>query len=490
MAIRRTGRIIVYGLFKRKRMIIGLNLGILGVILLGSLLWPPSYEAESTIIVRGRNYETPLFQGPQREGPWTVLMNAKDEINSEIEVIRSRPVLERTVVALELYKPSRYEEKGFLGALRAQLRRMWSSFASPLEGLGFFRQPSAGQEAVEKAIVNLQRRLKIEPAIESQIIRIRYRGCDPVLASKVVNQVVSEYLRQHLAVNLNLAESSFYAEQIKTLEKELEDVQNQLVELKTQTGIVSYEEQSKSLLDKLNTFDVARTTLQKELISRRSKVEKVRHLREAHPSLLIPLPEIKDDIQIQDLENKLINLRYEMGTVSDRYTDGSRQVVTIRRQVVELEQQIRDHVTVLLERDIAELSKLEAEEQALSQTIDSLKSQIESLPAKEMAIVNLTQKVKAKEDVLSVMRRKYQESLVAQASDYRVQNAKVVSEATPPLKPAVPNILLNIVLGLFLSILTSMSLAFLAEYYDDSVRMPEDVEQALGLEVLSSVPEL
>ena len=100
MAIRRTGRILVYGLFKRKRMIVGLNLGILGAIVLGSLLWPPSYDAESTIIVRGRNYETPLFQGPQREGPWTVLMNARDEINSEIEVIRSRPVLERTVMAL------------------------------------------------------------------------------------------------------------------------------------------------------------------------------------------------------------------------------------------------------------------------------------------------------------------------------------------------------------------------------------------------------
>lgn len=489
MAMRRTGRILVYGLFKRKRMIIGLTLGILGAVVLGSFLWPPSYEAESTIIVRGRNYETPLFQGPQREGPWTVLMNAKDEINSEIEVIRSRPVLERTVVALELYKPGRYEDPGFWGAMRTRLAGIASSLTAPLEGLGILRQPSA-KDAVERAIMDLEKRLRVEPAIESQIIRVRYRACDPILASRVANRVVSEYLQQHLAINLNLAESGFYADQIKTLEKELEEVQNQLVELKTRTGIISFEEQSKSLLDKLNTFDVARTTLQKELISRRSKVEKVRQLREKYPALLIPLPEIKEDIQIQDLENKLINLRYEMETVADRYTDSSRQVTTIRRQVDELERQIRDHVTVLLERDMAELSKLEAEEQALTQTIEGLRSQLEKLPAQEMAIVNLTQKVKAKEEVLSVMRRKYQESLVAQASDYRVQNAKVVSEASPPLKPVVPNLLLNVVLGLFLAVLTSMSLAFLAEYHDDSLRMPEDVEQALGLEVLASVPEL
>jgi uncharacterized protein involved in exopolysaccharide biosynthesis len=306
----------------------------------------------------------------------------------------------------------------------------------------------------------------------------------------VVNKVVSEYLQQHLTINLNRAESGFYSEQIKAVEKELEQLQNQLVDLKTKTGIISFDDQAKSLIEKLNTFDVARATIQKEIISRRSKVAKVQHQRERHPELLIPLPEIAQDIQVQDLENKLINLRYELETIGDRYTDGSRQVVTARKQVQELEQQIRNHVTQLLERDMAELGKMEAEEQALAQTIDSLKAELVTLPAMEVALNNLTEKVKATDEVLNVMRKKYQESLVAQASDYRVQNAKVVSLASPPLRPVVPNFLLNLVLGLFLSIITSFSLAFMLDYMDDSLSMPEDVEQSLGLQVVSSVPEL
>ena len=489
MTIRRTGRILVYGLFKRKRMIIGLNIGILGAILLGSLLWPPSYEAESTIIVRGRNYETPLFQHPQREGPWTVLMNAKDEINTEIEVIRSRPVLERTVAALELAKPRDIEDKGFFGGIRNQVREVCRLLTASLRGIGLVRKPSE-QEAVEQAVYTLNRKLTTDPTIESQIIRVSYRDRDSALASEVVNKVVSEYLQQHLTINLNRAESGFYSEQIKAVEKELEQLQNQLVDLKTKTGIISFDDQAKSLIEKLNTFDVARATIQKEIISRRSKVAKVQHQRERHPELLIPLPEIAQDIQVQDLENKLINLRYELETIGDRYTDGSRQVVTARKQVQELEQQIRNHVTQLLERDMAELGKMEAEEQALAQTIDSLKAELVTLPAMEVALNNLTEKVKATDEVLNVMRKKYQESLVAQASDYRVQNAKVVSLASPPLRPVVPNFLLNLVLGLFLSIITSFSLAFMLDYMDDSLSMPEDVEQSLGLQVVSSVPEL
>lgn len=489
MAIHRTGRILAYGLFKRKRMIIGLNIGILGTILLGSLLWPPSYEAESTIIVRGRNYETPLFQHPQKEGPWTVLMNAKDEINSEIELIRSRPVLERTVSSLSLTKPRRIEDEGFFGTVRNHIRGIYHFATASLQGIGLMRKPSE-QEAIEQAIVNLNRKLRTDPTIESQIIRVSYRNRDPNLASEVVNKVVSEYLQQHLTINLNRFESGFYAEQIKTVERELDELQKQLVDLKTKTGIISFDEQAKSLIEKMNTFDVARTTIQKEIISRRSKVAKVQHQREMNPGLLIPLPEIAQDIQVQDLENKLINLRYEVETIGDRYTDSSRQVVTARKQLLELEQQIRNHVTRLLERDMAELGKMEAEEQALTQTIETLNAELEALPAKEVALNNLTEKVKATEEVLNVMRKKYQESLVAQATDYRLQNAKVVSQAFPPLKPVVPNFLLNLVLGLLFSIITSFSLAFLLDYVDDSLSMPEDVEQNLGLQVISSVPEL
>ncbi len=486
--IQNTGRILIHGLFQKKRMILGLNIGILATILLGSLLWQPTYEASSSVIIRGRDYEAPLFPQSRSDSPWTILMNPKDEINSEIEIMRSRPVMEQVVASLKLDERRDIPDPGFWGGVRGVLRSLFRAIRAPFELVGLVKEPSP-EEAFEKAVMRLSKRIDVEPAVESQIIRISYRDPDPSMAAQVVNQAVAAYLNQHLAINLNRTQGSFFAEQIQEFENKLNDLQAQQVALKSETGILSFAEQSKALLDKFNTFDVARTTIQKEIISRRSKVEKVEQIRKANPSLLIPLPEIAQDIQIQDLENKYINLRYDLSRVGERYTDDSRQLVTLRKELSEVEKQIRAQVSELLARDMAELSKLEAEEQAISRTLERLREDISALPAKEVALRNIEKEIEDKESVLSTLRKKYQDSLVSQATDFRLENAKVVSPAAVPIKRATPNLPLNLALGLLFSLVISFSLAFLLQYWDDSLNVPEDVERNLGLQVVASIPE-
>ena len=489
MRVQTTLRILLHSFFQRQRLIIGLSAGVLLTILLGSLILRPSYEAASSVLILGRTYQEPLFPEPRRERPWTVLLNSKEELNSEIEIIRSRPVLERVVKSLNLDLPRQIPDEGFWGTIRTTLRTGPRLVRSWLVQMGLIREPSA-REAFEAAIFRLGRDLKIEPSVDSQIVRIIYRDPDPALASRVVNTVTEEYLHQHLTINLNQKESSFYAEQIAQVEGELKALQEQLVNLKSSEGILSFPEQSKALLGKLQSFDVALTTVQKEIISRRSTVEKIRDLRRSQPGLLIPLPEIAQDVQIQDLENKLVNLRYELKTMRQRYTEESRQVVTARQEVEDLTAQLRAQVSQLLERETAALRKLEAEEQALTQTVQELEAQIKTLPPKEVALDNLEKAIEDKQGTLSVLRKKFQDSLVSQATDSRLENVKIVSLAAVPLKPVVPNLLLNLVLGLILAFVLSFSAAFLVEYWDDSLKVPEDFEQYLGHPVFASVPEL
>jgi succinoglycan biosynthesis transport protein ExoP len=79
---------------------------------------------------------------------------------------------------------------------------------------------------------------------------------------------------------------------------------------------------------------------------------------------------------------------------------------------------------------------------------------------------------------------------VAQATDFRLENVKIVSRASVPLSPAAPNLPLNMALGLILALVVGFSAAFFVEYWDDSLKVPEDVERYLGLPVFASIPEL
>ena len=488
MKVQTTGRILLNSLFRRWRLIVQINLVVLGTILVGSWLWPPTYQASSSIVVLSRGYPE-LLSAPRGGGASTLIMNPKEEINSEIEIIRSRPVLERVVQELNLTEPKPVEETGVAGVIRDLARATTRGLGKLFGALGLTRHYSQ-DEKFEAAVERLHSRLTLDPAVDSQIIWIRYRSLDPALASQVVNKVAQEYQRQHLEINMNKAESTFYAEQIDKIQNDLKGLQAQLLKLKQDSGIVSYAEQSQALLKKLDTYDVAQTNVQKEIIRIRAKVENIQALRKAKPLLLIPLPDMVQDPQLADLENKLVNLKFQIKTVLQRFTPESRQAQTVREQIGQLEKQIRNQVNILLERELAKLWELQAEAQAISQTRQGMKSEIEALPAAEMNLKNLERDIATKQGILSVLLKKYEDSLLAKSADQRLENAKILSLAAVPLRPVFPNYPLNLGLGLLVALIGSISTAFFLEFWDDSLKIPEDVERFLDRPVFASIPEL
>ena len=272
MKVQTTGRILLYSIFRRWRLIVLINVTILGTILVGSWLWPPSYQAASNVVILSRTYPDLLTTPTRAPGASTLIVNPKEEINSEIEIIRSQPVLERVVKELKLEEPRSIQAPGIAGLIRTVARSLIGRLQALLKLTGLIRTLSF-EETFNAAVDRLRSQLVVEPAIDSQIIWIRYRDPDPVLASKVVNKVVEEYQYQHLSININRAENSFYAEQIEKVEKELKGLQEQLPGLRKESGIVSYSEQRKSLLKKLETYDNALTNGQKEIIRIRAKVD-------------------------------------------------------------------------------------------------------------------------------------------------------------------------------------------------------------------------
>lgn len=489
MKVQTTGRILLFTLFHRKKVIIGFCMGILGTIFIGSLLWPPIYEASSSVVIQSRDFKELLFPFPKGGGERMVMAQPKDEINSEIEIIQSRPVLERVVTSLNLHVPREFPASGVLGTVRAAIKSWMEYLGKFLVNLGLVRGKNP-ETAIEEAVIWLKKCLRIEPSIDSMIIRVIYRDYDPLMASKVANNIVEEYLRQHLALNLNRAESSFYGEQLRAAEAEMYELQSQLAKMKSQEGIISFAEQSKALLEKYKTFDVARTMVQKEIISKQAKVEAIQKLRKSNPEMLIPLPEIAQNPMIEDMENRLIQLTYQLGTLQQRYKDDTPQVMTTREQGEQTRTQIRKQVDLIIEREIAEFRKFQAEEQALTKTLEALDAQIKRLPAIEIALANSEKKIEDKEIMVRVLRKKYEDSLVTGSADSRLQNVKVISSAFVPITPVAPNMGLNMGLGLILALVVSFSVAFFLEHWDDSIRMPEDVERYFGLKVFASVPEL
>jgi len=72
----------------------------------------------------------------------------------------------------------------------------------------------------------------------------------------------------------------------------------------------------------------------------------------------------------------------------------------------------------------------------------------------------------------------------------RVENVSVIDRAVPVIDQVSPRPLLNIAVAFVAALMLGVLLAFLVDYFDDTVKTPDDVKKLFGLRVLAVVPDM
>src|SRR5205823_13180980 len=67
-------------------------------------------------------------------------------------------------------------------------------------------------------------------------------------------------------------------------------------------------------------------------------------------------------------------------------------------------------------------------------------------------------------------------------------NVQVIERAEVPSRPSKPNVPLNVTLGVLAGLVFAVSAAFSCEYFDQSVKSTQEVEDLLLLPTLATIP--
>lgn len=135
-------------------------------------------------------------------------------------------------------------------------------------------------------------------------------------------------------------------------------------------------------------------------------------------------------------------------------------------------------------------------QQFVTNDIRALQTQIADTQAtfdKLLAIPQRTpeedQQLQDVEARLASLRASYA-ALLSYTSDSSANELTVVEPAIAAAAPTTPRVALNLALALMFGLLLGIGLAFLADYLDESVKTPEEVEKATGAPVLGVVPRM
>ncbi len=462
-------------LFKRKVAILTIFLATVITVAVGSFLMSPTYEARSSLLVKfGREF---IYRAEVGDKAPMISFNQEEAVNSEINILTSRDIIERVIKTIGL-------------------ENIYPELA---------KNPPSRMTPMEAAVTAFQKKLTAEGIKKSSVIEVSFQHKDPKVAARAVNLVVDFFKEKHLAVHSG-TESTFLESQTDLYDQELKNSENRLEAFKQKNRVFSLDEQRSLLLKQ-------RTELDTSLKSTRNRIDelgkKLSSLRGQMKGILADkknYTQTERDKIIVEARAKLLTLQLSEQDLSSKYTDNNRLLVNVRQEIQivrdflkEQEEAIGGKVKtsnpVYQEAEKgainaeAEEASLRVKAATLQAQIGQLDNEIRTLDLQEKDLQGLKREVTTNDKNFRTYQDKKEEARISdEMNRQKLANISVIQAAVVPSKPIKPKKALNILLSIILGAVSGLGFAFLSEYTSQRFTSPESVEQRLGLPVLVTIP--
>lgn len=413
--------------------------------LAASLLMPSSYMAQTSLLVDVRTPDP--VAGAGMSG-----VIAPSYMATQVDIIGGDLVAQRVVKMLKLDE----DEETKAAWLKA----------------------TEGRGSLESWIAkDLQAGLQVQPARESNVINITFKGGNADGVAQLANAFAQAYLDTNLSLKTEPARlyATWFDEQTKVSRAKLEEAQARLSDFQQKAGIVSSDERVDYETAKLAQISTQLTAVQGETTDSQSK-------RNA-----------RGDTVAEVMQSTLINsLKGDIARLEAKVSENNVNLGVNHP----LRQRAEAELASLRSRLASESNRISASiETAYRVGKDRERELQEAVNAQKTKVLSLNKQ----RDELNVYRRDVEaaqrayETVSQSASQTRLQsltnqtNVVRLNTALAPLEPSSPKLSLNLLIAAFVGTLLGIGFAMVMELMNRRVRSSEDLMQMLDIPVLASV---
>ncbi len=328
-AKRSTARDLVRVLFRHKRQMLWFFTGTMGLVIAALVVMPRSYMSESRLFVRMGKESVGLDPTATTSQTVPVEPSRENEINSELDILRSRVLLQDVVAKLGSDTILRSTADG---------KQTWTGMlTAPLMSVVSFVTQSGEGSPEEQAIRKLEKSITCTSARKSNVIVVKCKARDPRLAQTIADTFVNAYLLRHAKANRTSGSHEFFVQQSTLLKDQLEKANEELRAAKNKIGLLSIDGQRENIQAQVNTLE---TRILENNRTRAASTAKIAALKETLakiPAQLTSeetsgLPNVAGD----SMRNELYKLQMQENSEASRHTDDHPGLQAVRRQVTEM----------------------------------------------------------------------------------------------------------------------------------------------------------
>lgn len=459
-------------LFKWKWLIVGAFSAIFVPVALFSLFQPTTYRAKATVMVKQERTYLSISPGA---GERTVgFPFTRQVVNSEMQIIKSREVIERVVKELDL---------------------------TPKDA-----GPQPEMSAIEQAVFSLQSTILVTPIPDSNMIEIAYSSADPAKAVRIVNKVAEVYRERHAAINSPQGAHGFFEAQGKIYAERLKEAEEGMKGFETREGIIDADKELAQTLDRTAQLERDLRATETEIGEMRTRAAFLRDEIRRQPEKVTTEQDTVINRSAEELRQRLLTLELERKAMLQLYTEKDRRAIAKREEieavratlareetrVVGREQTAVNPIRRSLEQEYitsqARVESLAAKQQTLNRQLTITRNHLTQVNQKTSEYQRLKQDVQVNQQNLAVYRKKSEEARISEAMDREnLLNIAVAERAALPLKPMASGVPVALLLAAFTGVAVGIGGAFGIEFFNSSFKSESQVEERLGLPVLATI---
>jgi tyrosine-protein kinase Etk/Wzc len=484
----------------------------------------PKYQATASLIIKDEkkgNDDSRIMESLN-------LIGSKKIIENEIEVLKSRPVIEAVVKKLHLYaevyikgglktiylfenSPLQIEAfdveqvKSSNGLLEVKIIENSNSVYLPKEAvtyklgdwvntpygvlkfsIGENGKPLAEHESYFFELMSLQSKthrilsdLKISSSNKlSSIIEIKYADKHPQLAEKVLNEIISSYNIAAVAEKNVLAKSTlqFIEERLNVVGGQLNEIERRVQQYKANVGAVDISTQGKLYLENVSNNDqrLSEINLQLSVINSLEKdISESAKTAGAHTVMLNTA-----DPMFGQMLSSLNNAELEREKLKKTVAENNPILISVSDQIEKIKENIYRNI-------VDQRKNLEAAKNNILETNTTYAALLQTIPSKERELLEISRDQQIKSGIYSFLLQKREESELSYVSN--LSDSRVVNYAQALPSPVSPNKVLVFGFAFILMWTIPVGAIAMKETFTSSILYRQEIEELTELPIVGEL---
>ncbi len=331
----------------------------------------------------------------------------------------------------------------------------------------------------------------VVPERLSLIINIQYRHPDRLIAAKVANMFVDEFIAYNARVRID--ESMKAVEELKIRadqqERKVRDLATDLQGYREKNNMVSLDQRKDIVTEKLKALNLYVTQTDSKLKDSEIRWKQVQD-RLAAGGDITELSFIASQPLITQLVQDVSNKKIIVAQLRDRYRDKHPIMMENMNSLAQAQRELKRAIdnaaaTIEAEYQNSKSNAAQARDSLVQAEAESMK-----LDRADVEYQARSSELRINEGILQNLISRMRETTMV--STMESQNARSVDHATPSqdgdyVSPKIP---LNLGIGFVGGIGLGLAFAFFVAFIDDRVKSSFDIESVVGLPLIGIIPQI